>query len=495
MAAAKSQMKAVKSERSLQSSPVEAEVPSRLSQLRSKGSQALVDTKSKAVEVAELATVKAQAAKVQAVDSLTSMKDKTSATLQSTKQSVVDRTSQTVQKVQAAKTAAAEQAQTVRAATGASYEKLRSNGVKAWVTENVQTAAGMASSAFQTLRASASKQYASGITAVSNSLKSGKDAVRSRAAALLEAVKGGYADTVKASVKAVETAKVKAVEVSSKAKTAAKDGHVQATAAGVAGGAATLGATGAATGLAAGSILGSAIGIVPALFTFGLSIPIGAAIGGGAGLAVGTTVGATAGAVGGGAAGYGIYTRKDDIASLKDGAMTRILSSVDLMKGKAMAPATFFKEKTSEFIQGEVQKVLTDSEAKFPDAGPTFESSATLPQEQTTLSRKGIEDQTQRLCEGRGSFIDAEADTESAASGRSSFASIRTSVAETFTPRAFLADRCRFCGKRPGIFGMKGFGLRLRGHERRCAQRHGITLVDSNQNGSCSNSFAEAGNI
>jgi len=335
MSMSKSQMKAVKSERSLQSTP-QAE-PSRLSQLRDKGSQILVDSKAKAVEVAELATVKAQAAKVQTIESISSMKNKTTATLSSTKQ-----------KAQAAKTAAAEQGQTLWSATTESYGRLRSNGIKAWVTENVKTAAGMISGTAQTLRATVSSQCSQALAAVSKSLESGKQATRSRAAALLATTKAAYADTVKASVKAVETAKVKAVKVSSQAKTAAKDGQVQATAAGVAGGAATLGATGAATGLAAGAALGAAAGLVPALFTFGLSIPIGAALGGGAGVAVGTTVGAAAGAVGGGAAGYGAYAKKDEIKELKNGAMSKVSSGVDLVKTKATASASFIKDKASE---------------------------------------------------------------------------------------------------------------------------------------------------
>jgi len=346
MAAPKSQMKAVKSEMSLQSS--QAEPPSRLIQLRNKGSQVIVDTKGKAVEVAELVTVKTQAAKVHAVEGITSIKDKTSATLLGSKRLVAEKTKQGLEKAQATKTAAAEQVKAFWSATGTKYQQFRSKGIKAWVVENVKTAAETASSAVQTVRTAASKQYVRAISAVSTNLKHGKDAARSRASALLAAAKTAHADTMKTSVRAVETAKVKALEVSSKAKTAAKDGHVQATAAGVAGGAATLGATGAATGLAAGSALGAAVGLVPALFTFGLSIPIGAAIGGGAGLAVGTTVGAAAGAVGGGATGYGVYAKKDDIASLKDGAMTQVSSSVDLAKAKATASGNFLKDKAAE---------------------------------------------------------------------------------------------------------------------------------------------------
>merc|ERR1712062_14621 len=104
------------------------------------------------------------------------IKDKILATLMSTKQQVVNVSSQTVQKAGVFKAAVAEHAQALRASAGASYQKLRSNGVKAWVTENVKTTAAMASSALQTVRAAASKQYVLGITTLSNSLKSGKDA-------------------------------------------------------------------------------------------------------------------------------------------------------------------------------------------------------------------------------------------------------------------------------------------------------------------------------
>mmetsp|Transcript_44581 Transcript_44581/g.80142 ORF Transcript_44581/g.80142 Transcript_44581/m.80142 type:complete len:267 (+) Transcript_44581:35-835(+) len=161
----------------------------------------------------------------------------------------------------------------------------------------------------------------------------------------------------------------------------------------------------------------------------------------------------------------------------------------------------------------EVQKVLIDNGAKFPHAGLTIEqqedavsrpsveslegiarqsSNATLPylpvQEQNPPSQQGTEGLPPGFsCEGRASFIDDAADG-SAQSRMSSFVSVRTSLTERLTPR-FLADTCRFCGRRPGILGMKGFGLRLRGHERRCAKRRGVTLLDSHQSDSCNNSF------
>eukprot|EP00931_Biecheleriopsis_adriatica_P007262 TRINITY_DN10856_c0_g2_i1.p1 TRINITY_DN10856_c0_g2~~TRINITY_DN10856_c0_g2_i1.p1 ORF type:complete len:276 (-),score=70.89 TRINITY_DN10856_c0_g2_i1:123-950(-) len=59
-----------------------------------------------------------------------------------------------------------------------------------------------------------------------------------------------------------------------------------------------------------------------------------------------------------------------------------------------------------------------------------------------------------------------------------SFVSMSSSVAAmTSQGSRLFAERCRICGKRQGtILGMKGFGLRQRGHERRCAKRHGLIL-------------------
>ena len=135
-----------------------------------------------------------------------------------------------------------------------------------------------------------------------------------------------------------------------KVKSAAKEGHVQATAAGMAGGAATLGATGAATGLLSGAAVGAALGVVPALFTFGLSIPLGAVLGGVSGCAVGTTAGVATGAMSGAAAGYGAYgayASRDELRQMGQTAMSRVCSGVDLVRGKAAASADFVKHKAS----------------------------------------------------------------------------------------------------------------------------------------------------
>lgn len=95
----------------------------------------------------------------------------------------------------------------------------------------------------------------------------------------------------------------------------AKERSAQVTAASAAGGAMVGGTGGAATGLLAGGTLGAVVGVVPAIFTFGLSIPAFGAIGAGCGMAAGTAVGSTAGAVVGGAGGYGVFIKREAIAT------------------------------------------------------------------------------------------------------------------------------------------------------------------------------------
>jgi len=261
--------------------------------------------------------VKVAAAKVRAVESVSSVK-----------QRVMEKVSQTAQKASSLKAATVGQAIALKAATGASYGKLRNDGVRAWVSDNLKVAAGMSASAVQSVRGAANSQCSRAVTAVSDATKTCKEAVRSRMAALLATTK-----------KTMETAKVKAINASTTAKTIVKNGHVQATAVGVAGGAAAVGAS----GMAAGGALGAVVGLVPALFTFGMSIPVGAALGAGAGLAAGATVGA----VSGGAAGYGVYAKKDKIKELKSGTITKVSSGVDLMKTKASESADYIKDKAA----------------------------------------------------------------------------------------------------------------------------------------------------
>lgn len=254
-----------------------AQQSSRLQRLLRKGKDLLGKTKAKVVEVAELAAVKVDAVKVKTIDSLTSAKAASLATVTGAKRRVVEKATETVQ-----------QAKALKAAAGASYEKLRADGMISWASDVITTC---------------------------------RRAVQSQMAVLFSGAK-------RASSKSLESAKA-----------AAKNRHVQATAAGVASGA----VTGGASGIAAGGALGAVVGLVPALFTFGLSIPIGAALGASAGLAAG----ATAGAVGGGAAGYGVYAKRDEIRNFKNGTVTKVSSGVDSMKVKASESAEYIKGKAS----------------------------------------------------------------------------------------------------------------------------------------------------
>jgi len=206
------------------------------------------------------------------------------------------------------------------------YKEFRTTGIKDFTQKYVGLLSHHSQTAVLSLKQLAIKQAQQARASTLALVGSVQDAAKARVVAVQTRVVQTYAKCHSKALDVVTTAKAKGVEISDKAKQAAKDGHVQATCAGVAGGAAALGATGGATGLAAGSAVGAALGLVPAIFTFGLSIPVGAAIGGGTGLAVGTTVGMTAGAVSGGAAGYGAYARKDDIQEMRTRAISRVSS-------------------------------------------------------------------------------------------------------------------------------------------------------------------------
>ncbi|OLQ07851.1 hypothetical protein AK812_SmicGene8689 [Symbiodinium microadriaticum] len=373
---AKSQMKAVKSERTdlnvakATDEADEGPSPTRLRALRDEGAKVIADVRAKAVEVAELATVKAQTAKVRAVESVDSLKAKAG----QMRQSVVASASE-------AKEAGVRRAEMAKEAVGASYTSLRTNGVRSWVSENVQTAKGLAAAAVQTSRSAAMRQVQWSVDTTKAMTQSVKTGIQTRLLNTKTAVLDSYAKGKSKAAKAVDTAKTKAVEAKDKAKEVVHDKHVQATAAGVVGGAATLGVSGGATGLAAGTVVGGAIGIIPALFTFGLSIPLGAAIGGGAGLAVGAAAGATAGAVSGGAAGYGAYANRGQINEFRQSTMTKacefrqdtvhkVSNSVDAVKGKAVASAQFLKDKATEArmrLSGAAK-----AKARFGTARPVF---------------------------------------------------------------------------------------------------------------------------
>merc|ERR1712187_1047065 len=79
-------------------------------------------------------------------------------------------------------------------------------------------------------------------------------------------------------------------------------------------------------GCASGGAVGAAIGLVPAVFTFGLSIPFFTVVGAGMGLVSGAATGGSLGFVGGGAAGYGVYTKKDDIRRFTANSVQQVRS-------------------------------------------------------------------------------------------------------------------------------------------------------------------------
>lgn len=147
---------------------------------------------------------------------------------------------------------------------------------------------------------------------------------------------------------AVDTARDKAYMLSGRAREVAADSKFQATAASTAGGAIALGASGGTAGLAVGSAIGAAVGLVPALFTLGLSIPIGAAIGGGSGLVLGTVAGGTCGAVGAGAAGYGVYSKKEQISRHAEYAWDAAAETTSRVKERSAAAMGHAVERAGE---------------------------------------------------------------------------------------------------------------------------------------------------
>merc|ERR1719323_1511062 len=121
----------------------------------------------------------------------------------------------------------------------------------------------------------------------------------------------------------------------------------QATAASATGGATVLGAGGGAAGLAVGGAAGALAGLPLALFTFGLSIPVGAVFGGGAGLAMGAATGASIGAVGGGAAGFGAYSKREDIRKAANLVASTVGDGTDYAKTKASQSRTLLENAAS----------------------------------------------------------------------------------------------------------------------------------------------------
>ncbi|CAE7819071.1 unnamed protein product, partial [Symbiodinium microadriaticum] len=105
----KSQLKAVKSERSDLNVAAKAKEdgpsPTRLDALRDEGAKVIADVRAKAVEVAELAAVKAQTAKVRAVESVHSLKAKAEQMRQSVVASASEAKDAGVRRAQMAKEA------------------------------------------------------------------------------------------------------------------------------------------------------------------------------------------------------------------------------------------------------------------------------------------------------------------------------------------------------------------------------------------------------
>eukprot|EP00913_Durusdinium_trenchii_P003019 g2791.t1 len=312
-------MKTVKTEQSL-SSAVKAEIPSRLSALKSKSMKLIMATKARAVDILDLATVKVQALKVKGLESVASVKSRVMETVQQVKANAVARVEMLLTSAKSLKANAAKRLTYAKQAAGSSYSKLRKD-MLSYVVFGISSLDNSARTSYRNAKAT-------GVAFIASTRKAIRDRVKARVAA-------GRSRALKT----VDQAKAKANEAKDKASAFAKDGHVRATALGVAGGMTTLGSTGAATGLCAGTAVGAAVGVVPALFTFGLSIPVGAVLGGGAGLFMG--------AVSGGAAGYGAYAKRGEIQELRSKTVSRISSGVDVVKGKATASAEFIKDKAS----------------------------------------------------------------------------------------------------------------------------------------------------
>mmetsp|Transcript_174156 Transcript_174156/g.423675 ORF Transcript_174156/g.423675 Transcript_174156/m.423675 type:complete len:323 (-) Transcript_174156:289-1257(-) len=213
-----------------------------------------------------------------------------------------------LQMVQDARTATYGYVASAQTTLLASVEDLRKQGTKAFVLDSASHATIQVRSTAQSLAETAA-----------------------------ERLDGAKKSAVGHATSAAELAKAKASEMSTTVRGVAADEKFQVSVASAASGAAALGASAGAAGLTAGGALGAAAGLVPALFTFGLSIPIGAAIGGGAGLVVGTAVGGTVGAVGGGAAGYGAYSKKEEIGECAEYVKARAAETKELIKGAPTA--------------------------------------------------------------------------------------------------------------------------------------------------------------
>jgi len=203
-------------------------------------------------------------------------------------------------------------------------------GIKAAGLSYVTSARQTASVAYWSLKEKGLKAYSAEIAA----------SARARAAgALTDAKTLAQAKAKLTRAKAVELKVATGELVASKS--------FQATAASATGGATMLGAGGGAAGLAVGGVAGALAGLPLALITLGLSVPAGAVFGGGAGLAVGATTGASIGAVGGGAAGFGAYSKRDDIRKAASKVASTVSDGTAYVKGKASQSRTLLQSAAS----------------------------------------------------------------------------------------------------------------------------------------------------
>mmetsp|Transcript_37062 Transcript_37062/g.69105 ORF Transcript_37062/g.69105 Transcript_37062/m.69105 type:complete len:315 (-) Transcript_37062:324-1268(-) len=299
-------------------------------------SEMMATLRSRGEDLVGFAQESVSSARTKALNSVNSMTTATAETLIVAKKRAEMKMQEALDTFFASKAFVTVRVQEGTAAMTAGYRHLRSGGVRSYAARGLTSLQERALSRYLAAR----KSIQSVVDATYKTAAAHALAVRSRLAA------AGMQAQHRAETAGI-AAKAKAVEAYSKVKTVAKDGHVQATTAGVLSGASALGAAGGATGLAAGSAVGAVLGVVPALFTFGLSIPVGAVIGGGTGCAVGATVGAATGAMSGGAAGYGAYARRSEIHQMSKSAVTRVSSGVDLVRSRAVASVDFVKDKAS----------------------------------------------------------------------------------------------------------------------------------------------------
>merc|ERR1719323_1118109 len=142
--------------------------------------------------------------------------------------------------------------------------------------------------------------------------------------------------------------RAKAVELKTATGELVASKSFQATTASATGGATVLGVGGGAAGLAVGGAAGALAGLPLALVTFGLSVPAGAVFGGGAGLAMGAATGASIGAVGGGAAGFGAYSKREDIHKAASKVASTVGDSTSYVKGKVGDGTVYVRGKASQ---------------------------------------------------------------------------------------------------------------------------------------------------